>query len=360
MDLFNLIAVLVKLAVMFGIALGLAALLTWFERKQSAVIQDRVGPNRANLGRFTFKGLLHIVADTVKLFIKEDFIPRDADRFLHTLAPMFALFAVVSTLAVIPFVSPVAILGREVSGVIAEVNLGILVVFALSSIGIYGAIIGGWASNNKYSLLGGMRAAAQMISYEVTMGAAVIGLIMVYGTLRLDQMAAAQGDIMWGFLPKWGIVTQPLAFVLFFTAAIAESKRTPFDLPEGESEIIGYFVEYSGMKFGMFYLGEFIAIVITSALVTSLFLGGYHIPYLMDDGFRFPLGVDILVHPWAVAALRFASFLGKLVFMCLLQLQLRWTLPRMRYDQVMRLGWKVLLPLSLANIFITGLWLGIK
>jgi NADH-quinone oxidoreductase subunit H len=274
------------------------------------------------------------------------------------------------TFAVIPFGDTLQIGERVINLQVANLNIGILYVFAMGSLGVYGIVIGAWASNNKFSLLGGVRGSAQMISYEVAMGLSVMGILMVYGTLELQEIARGQGTLIrellpesWrflkaaiGWLPAWGIFLQPLAFLLFFTAAVAETKRVPFDLPEGESEIVaGYHVEYSGGKFLMFFAGEFAEIVTAAALMTTLFFGGWQVPYLLRDGFHFPWGGTWLLPHLAVALLQVGAFAVKVVFFCWLQILLRWSVPRFRYDQVMRLGWKMLLPLALFNVIVTAL-----
>jgi NADH-quinone oxidoreductase subunit H len=359
-------AVLVLLMV-----LNLAGVLGWIERKGSALIQDRIGANRASVLGFAGMGLVNtLIADPIKFLTKEDFVPPAGDKFLHTLAPCLALFPALVTFAVIPF-GDVLIVGERVINLqVANINIGILYVFAFASLGVYGIVIGAWASNNKFSLLGGVRGSAQMISYEVAMGLSVIGVLMAYGTLELQEICRAQGSLIgdllpesWtgirvaiGWLPAWGIFLQPLAFLLFFVAAVAETKRLPFDLPEGESEIVaGYHVEYSGGKFLMFFAGEFAEVVTASALVTTLFFGGWQVPYLQRDGFHFPgVGAWFLPH-LAVVIMQVGAFSLKVVFFCWLQILLRWSVPRFRYDQVMRLGWKMLLPLALVNVLITAL-----
>jgi NADH-quinone oxidoreductase subunit H len=351
--------------------LNLAGVLGWIERKGSALIQDRIGANRASIFGFAGLGLVNtLIADPLKFLTKEDFVPPGGDRFLHTLAPCMAFFPALVTFAVIPF-GDVLIWGDRVINLqVASVNIGILYVFAMTSLGVYGIVIGAWASNNKFSLLGGVRGAAQMISYEVAMGLSVIGILMVYGTLDLQEIARGQGALIQdllpgslgflkagiGWLPAWGIFLQPLAFLLFFTAAVAETKRIPFDLPEGESELVaGYHVEYSGGKFLMFFAGEFAEIVTAAGLITTLFFGGWQVPYLMRDGFHFPWGETVLLPQLGVALLQVGAFTLKVVFFCWLQILLRWTLPRFRYDQVMRLGWKMLLPLALLNVVVTAI-----
>jgi NADH-quinone oxidoreductase subunit H len=352
----DFLIVLVKVLLVLFALLSLAGLLTWAERKQSAVMQDRVGPNRANLGRLTAFGLLHPLADGIKMITKEDFIPDGAHRTLHTLAPAAAMFPALVVFAVIPFGDVVHLFGREIPLQVAKLNVGIVYIFAVSSLAVYGTMLAGWASNNNYALLGGLRASSQMISYELSMGLSILGILMIYQSAQLDVIVRQQGELLWGFLPMWGIFLQPLAFFLFLAAALAENKRVPFDLPEGESEIIGYFVEYSSMKFGMFFLAEFVEIIIVAGLTTTLFFGGWQVPYLQADGFHWPfaLGMWALPH-WLVVCLQVGAFSLKVLLGCWILLVVRWSLPRFRYDQVMRLGWKVLLPLALVNLLVTAI-----
>ena len=345
-----------KALLVLFMVLNLAGLLGWIERKGSALIQDRIGANRASVFGFAGLGLVNtLIADPVKFFTKEDFIPPRGDKLLHTLAPCLAFFPALVTFAVIPF-GDVLILGNRVINLqVADLNVGILYVFAMTSLSVYGIVIGAWASDNKFSLLGGVRGTAQMISYEVAMGLSVIGVLMIYETLELQGIARAQGSLLWGWLPAWGIFLQPVAFLLFFTAAIAETKRIPFDVPEAESELVaGYHVEYSGGKFLMFFAGEFAEIVTAAGLTTTLFFGGWQVPFLMRDGFHFPWGGSLLLPHLAVTILQVGAFTLKVIFFCWLQILLRWSLPRFRYDQVMRLGWKMLLPLALANVAVTA------
>ena len=351
--------------------LNLAGVLGWIERKGSALIQDRIGANRASIFGFAGLGLVNtLIADPLKFLTKEDFIPPHGDKFLHTLAPCMAFFPALVTFAVIPFGDVLVLGDRAINLQVADLNFGILYIFAMSSLSVYGIVIGAWASNNKFSLLGGVRGSAQMISYEVAMGLSAIGVLMVYGTLDLQEIARGQGSLIRdllpdslgflktniGQLPAWGIFLQPLAFLLFFVAAVAETKRIPFDLPEGESELVaGYHVEYSGGKFLMFFAGEFAEIVTAAGLMATLFFGGWQVPYLMRDGFHFPWGESWLLPHLAVTALQVAAFTLKVLFFCWLQILLRWTVPRFRYDQVMRLGWKMLLPLALVNVIVTAI-----
>lgn len=348
----DLIITLVKILFILAVTIGFfAPVLTWVERKQSAIMQDRIGANRADILGFRALGLFHIIADALKMFTKEDFIPDGANRLMHTLSPVIALVPAIITFTVVPFGGEYVIFGKQVNLVISDLDVGLLFVFAIASIATYGYVIAGWSSNNNYSLLGSMRTASQMISYEVTMGLTIIGVLMVFGTMKLTDIGAAQENFF-----HWGVFLQPLGFFMFFAASIAENKRIPFDNPEAESELIaGYFTEYSGLKFGMFFMAEFIEMVTISAVVTLLFFGGWHIPFVTTAGllslFDF-LGtsganiVTMLIH--------IGVFFGKVVFFIWVQMTIRWTLPRFRYDQIMKLGWKILLPLSLANILVTG------
>lgn len=338
--------------------LPLAGILTWMERRQSAMMQDRLGPNRANIGRFRFWGILHFVADAVKLIFKEDFIPPKANKFLFALAPVLAVAPVFVASAIVPFGAPLCA-GRltevvpagtcaapvDLQG--AQLNAGLLFYFAISSLGVYGAALAGWASYNKWALMGGLRASSQMMAYEVTMGMAIMAMFLLYGTLEPGAMVAAQGDMPW----QWGIVGIPqlIAFVLFLTSAIAESKRTPFDIPEGESEIVGYFVEYSGMRFGMFYLGEFVEIIVSSAVIITVFFGGWRFPGAQYLAAHLPNLVFVL--------LSVALWSAKVFLFCAFQLLIRWTLPRFRADQLLKLGWQRLLPLSVANVVLAAGWI---
>lgn len=356
MGLDILIKIVLAIVVLGG-ALNLAGILTWVERKQSAVIQDRIGANRATIFGLRILGLFHPLADMIKLLLKEDFIPQYANKVLHTLAPFLSVFFALIAFAAIPIGDRLELFGRGIDLQVANINIGLLYIFAAMSMGVYGVVLAGFSSNNNYSFLGGLRASSQMLSYEITMGVSIIGVVMIYGTLNLQEMVRAQGQYWWGIIPQWGIFLQPVAFLLFMTAVMAETKRAPFDLPEGESEIIGYFVEYSGMKFGMFFLTDFLETVLASALLTTLFLGGWQIPFLASDGFHFPWGTVWLLPRVAVVLLGVAAFALKVIFFCWFFMMVRWTLPRFRYDQLMRLGWQMMLPLSLANIVVTALFL---
>ncbi len=354
-----------------------APVVTWVERKQSAVMQDRIGANRADLFGIRILGLLHPAADVIKLIFKEDVVPHGANRALHLTAPLIAAVAAIVSFAVIPYGGEYTVGGTTFSLVAADVDWGLLFIFAVGALAAYGTVIAGWASNNNWSLLGSLRATAQMISYEVTMGLSVVGVFMVFQTLRLPEMVHAQDATFrllgflevfgwvdplpawsdWIRLPRWGVFLQPLAFVMFLAAIMAENKRPPFDVPEGDSEIVaGYHTEYSGMRFGLFFMAEFIEVVVIAGLMVTLFLGGWSVPWLSSE--RIVAGITplfgggfanlfcMLVHV--------TTWLVKVSALIWLQMALRWTLPRFRYDQVMDLCWKILLPLSIANIFVTG------
>jgi NADH-quinone oxidoreductase subunit H len=322
---FVIISIVKILVVIVGILL-IIAYLTWLERKLLGRFQSRFGPNR--VGIF---GLLQPIADGVKLLFKEDPTPKNVSKILYNLAPIIAFTPALIIFGVIPFGSSFELFGQKIDMVISDFNIGILYIFAIASLGVYGIVLAGWSSNNKYSLLGGLRSSAQMISYEVSMGLSIIGILMITGTLSMTGIVASQDKIY-----NWFIFRQPLGFVLYILCALAEVNRTPFDLPECENELVaGFHTEYSSMRFALFYMGEYGGVVNVSAIATTLFLGGWQGPIL-------PPVV------W---------FLFKLVAFLFLFIWLRATLPRFRYDQLMRLGWLVLLPLGLVNIAITGVLL---
>jgi NADH-quinone oxidoreductase subunit H len=354
-----LIATVLALVILLTV-LPLAGALGWVERKGSALIQDRIGANRAGIPLFgmniTLQGLVNtLMADPLKLLTKEDVTPKGVDRLLHAVAPMVNLFPALVVFAVVPFGDVLIVGGREINLQIAELDVGILYVLAMVSLGVYGVVLGGWASNNRWALLGGIRGSAQMISYEIALGLGIVAMILSYGTVDLQEMARAQGALLGGWLPAWGIFYQPIAFLVILTAGIAESKRVPFDLPESESELVaGFFTEYSGAKHLMFFMTDFVEVVFVAALATTLFFGGWQVPYLFRDGFHFPWGAVIELPNLAVAILQILSFTVKVLFFCWFQIMLRWTLPRFRYDQLMRLGWKGMLPLALLNVVATA------
>ena len=328
--------VLVVVVVMASLLIAMYA--TWAERKFAALIQDRRGPNRA--GPF---GLLQPIADGVKLFFKEEIIPSFSANFLFILGPCVAMMTAMMTSAVIPWSSTVFFRGRYIPIQIADVNIGILYVFGIVSLGVYGIMIGGWASNNKFSLIGAIRAASQIISYELAMGISLIALLMMTGTLSLKTMVHFQMDGV------WNVVKQPLGFFIFLVCAFAECNRTPFDLAEAENELIGgYHTEFSSMKLGFYLFAEYINMFISSAVMVSLFFGGYDIPFVNDKHLAGMVGMN-----W-MALIHVFVMLAKVICFILFFMWVRWTIPRFRYDQLMNLGWKILLPLSLANMLITG------
>ena len=325
------------IAVVSG-SLVIAMYSTWAERKVAAILQDRRGPTRA--GPF---GLFQPLADGLKLFFKEEIIPNFSSKFLFILGPCLAMLTAMMVGAVIPWGNYIHLFGRDISLQIADVNIGILYVFGVVSMGVYGIRIGGWASNNKFSLMGALRAASQIISYELAMGLALIALLMVTGTLSLKEMVGGQMD-HW-----WNIFKQPLGFLIFLICAFAECNRTPFDLAEAENELVGgYHTEYSSMKLGFYLFAEYINMFLSSAVMVSLFFGGYDIPFVNDVHLAENIGAN-----WA-AILQGLCLFGKIIMFLMLFMWVRWTIPRFRYDQLMNLGWKILIPLAIVNMVITG------
>lgn len=341
----------------------IATLFTIAERKWSALIQDRVGPNRARLMIPGLKhralgGLPHLVADSLKMLFKENLVPLRANRILFNLGPVLAFGPVLALFAVIPVGPEIAMGAHNVELVVATPDFGLLYVFAIASLAVYGISLAGWSSNSKLALLGGVRASSQMISYEVALGLSLVGAMLAFETVKLPEMVAQQVKYVFSAggrfdlgVPAWGILLQPIGFVLFFAAALAETKRAPFDVPEGESEIVGYFVEYSGMKFGMFMVSEFVEIVVLAGVLTTVFFGGYHLPFGGEWLVRQRLFSD---YPILLGTLYGTVFWVKVLLLCWFQLLVRWTFPRFRYDQIQSLGWKILLPLGLANVFLTA------
>jgi len=358
--LVDALIVLVKVVLTLTWTLLLALFLTWVERKQSAVMQDRIGANRASVFGLRLFGLFQPFADAIKMLFKEDFVPSFSHRALHWLAPALSFFFVAVTMVAVPFGDSVRLLGRTVPLQVVDLDAALLFVLAMLSLGIYGILVGGWASNNRFALIGSLRGAAQLISYEVALGLSLVGLVMVFPSLRLSAIVEFQGGRLFGSLPRWGIFLQPLGFAVFFLAGLAETKRVPFDMPEGESEIIGFYTEYGGLKFGLFMFTDFLEVILVSALSTTLFFGGWQVPWLEAGGFVFPWGGHLAIAPWAVTALRILAFNLKVLFFCWLQVLLRWTYPRFRYDQLMDFGWKVLVPLGVVNILVTGLVLAAR
>lgn len=333
MDTALLIEKLVLVVLLFLVSLGIAAYSTYFERKLAAWIQDRVGPDRA--GPF---GILQPIADGVKMFMKEDFTPKNADRWLFILGPGIAMFTALITSSIVPWGTDLYLFGRTIVLQVADFNIGILFVFGTISIGVYGIMIGGWASNNKYSLYGAIRASSQMISYELAMGISAITIIMMSGSLGLSDIVKSQHGM------NWNIFYQPVCFLVFFICALAETNRAPFDLPECESELIGgYHTEYSSMKLGLFLFAEYVSMFVSSAIIAILFFGGYNFP-----------GMDHFSGN-TLALLSVLVFFAKIFFFIFVIMWIRWTIPRFRFDQLMHLGWKILIPIAIINLMLTGI-----
>jgi NADH-quinone oxidoreductase subunit H len=352
MNIISIFIVIIKiLIIMFGVLVLGAAIAVLAERRVSAFIQDRLGPNRVGPG-----GIIQPFADVLKLLMKEDIVPRQANHFIHNLAPIISITIALSTFAIIPFGNTIELFGRQIKLMIADVDIGILYLLALTSMGVYGVSLAGWSSNNKYSLLGGLRSSAQLISYELSMGLSLLGVIMISGTLRLDQTVLQQTAYWWGVIPKWNIFLQPLGFITFLIASFAETNRLPFDLPEAEPELVGgYHTEYTGMKFGLFFLAEYANVITSSAVTVTLFFGGWHLPF---------------AEQWGLSALMLSlvqilTFLTKVILLVLFFIIVRWTIPRFKYNQLMQIGWKVMLPMAVTNFLLTGLvilclqWFGV-
>lgn len=403
-----------KIVLPFLLIFQLVPLLIWLERKGSAYIQDRPGPNRAAIQGIRVGGLIHALADVFKLIFKEDIIPHHVNRFYYVLAPFLALFVACITFMVIPFADSITLPGGIFTFQAANINAGILYILAMTSLAVYGIMLAGWSSNNKYSLLGGLRSSAQMISYELSMGLTIIIIVMWTGSLSLNDIVHQQGASPLG----WNFLIEPVACLVFIVSAFAETNRAPFDLPESESELVaGYHTEYSSMKFAMFFMAEYVNMVIASALIITLFFGGWQVPFLETqllrdnaDQFLFygisgfalisiligsalclkfkksrfndkrdyevlifgvpavltGLGLILalvflgkaplsaVAAQWLVAALQILTFVFKVLCMCWVFIWVRWTLPRIRYDHLMNLGWKILLPVAMANIVVTA------
>jgi NADH-quinone oxidoreductase subunit H len=417
----ELLWVLGKIGFMLLLILGLLPTMIWAERKGASYMQDRIGPNRASIGGvFRLAGLVHPIADVLKLVFKEDVIPAGVNRVFFHIAPFLVMAVALSTFAVIPFGDALYIGDLVIPLQVADLNVGVLYILAMTSLSVYGVVLAGWASNNKYSFLGGIRSTAQMISYEINLGLAIMSLILATGTVRMGEMVHAQGELLFGFLPAWGVVIQPLGFLIFIVALFAEVNRTPFDMAESESELVaGYHIEYSSLKFALFYMAEYANMIVGAAITATLFFGGRQVPWLTTEilranagllmtgsvalgvvlnllfgaaawrhyeRFRGRLGdrreVEPLVlmiiflglavgaalylvigRPWLIedaAAAHYATvtqigaFILKTLFFAWLFIWVRWTLPRFRYDQLMRLGWKIMLPLALLNFFVTA------
>jgi NADH-quinone oxidoreductase subunit H len=421
MSMLDIFMIAVRVAFSAFVPLCFIAVCVWMERRGAGFFQDRAGPNRAHVFGFRAAGLMQNAADGIKLFFKEDVISDHIKhKFFFVLAPVIVFFCAVISFAVVPFADTLVLAGKSYVMQGIPMDVGILWFLAIAGFSVYGIILAGWSSTNKYGLLGGLRSAAQVISYEIPMGLAVVSLLVVYGTVNLNEMAQYQGQLLFGFIPMWGALLQPLGLVIFVIAAFAECNRTPFDLAEGESEIVaGFHVEYSAMKFAVFFMGEYVAMFASSAIIITLFFGGYQIPFLATDtlinfakpvAFLMMIGLPVGMYFFAgwirrsnkshyerendprefeakvyincfwgliviievvllaillsqsggamahifVALLQICTFLVKVTMMIFVYIWVRWTLPRFRYDQLQKLGWQMLLPLSLLNIFITA------
>jgi NADH-quinone oxidoreductase subunit H len=348
MDFYFIASSLIKIAALLVVVLGIMNYAVYAERRISALIQDRLGPNRVGPA-----GLFQPIADAAKFLLKEDFTPAHVNKFYYWLAPCLAMIPAITTLAVVPFGSTLF----GVPMVIADINVGVLFVFAIASLGVYGIVLAGWSSNSKYPFLGGVRSSSQMISYELSLGLAVIPVFLLVGQLRLTEVVRYQiengwliapfiGD--WGNLHKWVLaIPMVISFVVFTIAIFAETNRLPFDLPEAETELVGgYHTEYGSMKFGLFFLGEYVAMITGSAIIVTLFLGGWHFPGVPDGS-----------HGWGWGLLNIFIFFSKIAVLLFVFIWVRWTLPRFRYDQLMRLGWVFFFEIALVNIFIMAILL---
>ena len=421
MSMLDILLVTIRVAFGAFVPLCFIAVLVWMERRGAAFFQDRAGPNRANVFGFRAGGLIQNLADAAKLIFKEDVVPGHIKHKVYFIfAPVIVFFTAVVSFAVVPFADTLVIGDKSYVMQAIPTDIGILWFLALAGFAVYGIILAGWSSTNKYGMLGGLRAAAQVISYEIPMGLALVSLLVVYGTVNLSEMAQFQGQLLFGFIPMWGVILQPLGVIIFIIAAFAETNRTPFDLAEGESELVaGFHVEYSAMKFAVFFMGEYVAMFTSSAIIITLFFGGYQIPWLNTAtlvtyakpvALVLMIALPVLMYYFAgwirrsnvshydrpndprkreasvyikilwgvvilmeimllaillsssggvaarifVAELQIATFLLKTTMMCFVYVWVRWTLPRFRYDQLQRLGWQTLLPLSLLNIFVTS------
>lgn len=420
MSTISIAVVIINVILALLFSLGAAPILVWIERRVAGLIQDRLGPNRCHINGIRLGGLIQSFADMLKLVFKEDFKAKAIqESFFFSLAPVIVFASAFLSFMVMPFADDLIINGERFIMQGLPMDLGVLWFLALAGLSVYGIMLGGWSSRNKYSLLGAMRAGAQVISYEAAMGLSVVSVLITYGSIHLGDIVAYQGQLLFGFIPAWGIIIQPIAALIFIITAFAEANRTPFDLAEGESEIVGGFhTEYSAMRFGLFFVGEYVAMSASSALIVTLFLGGYHLPYLNTQTLQaympfilmvlivaLPLGswfamrwiqkhnrwhkandirnresaflqkgligLNVLVIAGlgallvlglsetstnvATAVIQIATFALKLLFMNFVFVWVRWTLPRFRYDQLQTLGWKVLMPLAIANIFISAI-----
>ncbi len=344
----NLIAFVIKFAIMMLIVLHIAPLMVWLERRAPAMMQRRKGPNRVGIGKFRLFGLFQSLADAIKLIFKEEVVPDGANKFFFHAAPVFALFPALLVATAIPYGPDITVMGYQVPLSITNVDVGFLFIFAVASISVYGVALAGWACNNKYSLLGSLRASAQMISYEIPLGMSLIPAVLVYQTLDLNQIVLAQDKL-------WGVFTMPVSFMIFLICMFAETNRAPFDLAEGESELVaGFHTEYGSFKFSQFYLAEYTSMFTLSCLASTVFFGGWSLPFIDQATLATMLTNPYVPGQYLAAAIGFLTLLFKAAFFMWLYVWVRWTLPRFRYDQLMTLGWKFMLPVALANVVITA------
>lgn len=353
--IFTSLAIVAKILILLGVTLGVVPIMVWFERRGAGWFQGRTGPNR--VGPF---GLLQPLADVIKFFFKEDWVPGNAQKFYYLMAPVIALVAPLAAISVIPFGSHVIIGEEVVSLQLTNIDSGVIFILAFAGLEVYPVILAGWASNNKYSILGALRGSAQVVSYEISMGLALLSMLLFYGTFDMNEMVAWQSKSLWGAIPAWGAFLNPFAALVFWISIFAETNRLPFDLPEGESEIVaGYHLEYGAFKFAAFFMAEYCAMIMASALMVTVFFGGYgFLPGMqtileivsgqLDLG---PTGIQNIT-----ALLQFTSLASKVAFVMFVFVWVRWTLPRFRFDQLMDLGWKWLFPLSLVNLVFSA-WL---
>lgn len=358
MSLTQIIATI--LLMVLGIAVGaqVAPIMSWAERRQCAMIQRRIGPNRVGIFKFRIFGLGQPIADAIKLLFKEDFIPPYVHKAFYVMAPVIPVVTGLAVTVAIPWGSYLIVNNEIVNLQAVNLNSGFLLIFALGSLSVYGVTLAGWSSNNKYSLLGGLRASAQMISYEVAMGLSIIPLIFIWGSLDLQHVISRQSEILWGFLPNWGIFHAPVSFVIFLVCIFAETNRLPFDLAESEGELVaGFLTEYGAMRWSLFFLGEYAMMFVMSVLIISLFLGGYEIPWISQHmilNWLNTFTTEALAR-WILFLIGFVTLMVKVIVMMFLFIQVRFTVPRFRYDQLMKLGWVYLLPIALVNLVVTAI-----
>lgn len=367
LDQFEWIAMLVKIGVVVFAFINIVPIMVWVERRGSALMQNRLGPNRVGP-----LGLLQSLADVVKFLGKEDLIPDHVEKFYYVLAPAIVVIVAFMTFAVIPFAGKLQIGDRTVALQMADLNVGLLYIISVASLGVYGIIMASWASRNKYAMLGGLRSSSQMISYELSLGLSFLGILMMAQTVNLSEIVQMQDDTLFGVLPKWGVFVQPLGALIFIISIFAETNRLPFDLPEGESEIVaGFHLEYGSMKFALFFMAEYMNMLTGSAMAATLFFGGYSIwpfGFLVDPIASHLVTPVLAALQWnlldatniATVLLQVGSFVSKVGFFMWFFVWVRWTLPRFRYDQLMDLGWRVLFPLSLANVVVTAVLIYFK